>query len=201
MPYANIPIFSSTRLFYTVPQWSTAVNAVWQFCSIRSCCSVHIVCTLPTWTVFYLSASSQNIHLAQLDIVNKHASHLQVLLTYVFVSLFAKAGRWFLQSSSAMCVLDSCTPHFCKILPAVSLPANRLSQPERHAIIQSAGIWGLFFCDVQFITGAAQMYGGSALFHTATGLSRLGACLVLPVSCWVVAYFVFIINILLPKSL
>lgn len=39
-------------------------------------------------------------------------------------------------------IVDSCTPHFCKILVAVSLPANRLSQPDRHAIIQCAGMWG-----------------------------------------------------------
>lgn len=154
--------------------------------------SVDIVCSLPTWIVFYLSASSQTIHLAQLDIINKHATRVQVLRTCIFLSVFSEAGRWILHSSGAIYwtavlqqhyILDSCTPHCCKILSAVSLPANRLSQTDRHAIIQSAGIWRPFFCGVQFVKDAAQMYGASALLHTtgcflsSFGLFRAGLCL------------------------
>jgi hypothetical protein len=130
--------------------------------------------------VFCLSASSQTIHLAQLDIINKHATHVQVLRTCRFLSVFSEAGRSILHQQRY--VLGRCTPHFCKTLSAVSLPANSLNQPDRHAIIQSAGIWRPFFCGVQLVKDAAQIYGTSALLHTtgcllsSFGLFRAGLC-------------------------
>lgn len=134
----------------------------------------------------------------------------RVLITFILRSwtssintqhMYRFYGRAYCCQCSLKLVAGSCTAHFCKILSAVSLPANTLSQPDRHAIIQSAGIWSPFFCGVQFIKDAAQMFDASALFHTAAGSSRLGARLVRPVSCLLVAHCVFVGTILLPKSL